>query len=183
MPESVVTVGFRAFKVGPTVYCSKNADISGWHEEHLGMLNPCIFAYEGKYPYVYSIDVSDLELYIPKSEEKFWASEFLVKRYGTYENYMDEEVKRSISKYTVPSSKWKEGNTKKFLGWTTEEGSDRVEYSVREYPYTINLILIQSPFNGMTFMADVWIATEEFDEFLDRYHKEDYRPVLYAIYG
>lgn len=183
MPESVVTVGSRAFKVGPTVYCSKNADISGWHEEHWGMLNPCIFAYEGKYPYVYSIDVSDLELYIPKSEEKFWASEFLVKRYGTYENYMDEEVKRSISKYTVPSSKWKEGNTKKFLGWTTEEGSERVEYPVREYAYTIVSNIGSSPFDGMTFIKYIWIETEEFDEFLDRYHKEDYRPVLYAVYG
>lgn len=147
------------------------------------MLNPCIFAYEGKYPYVYSIDISDQGFIFLLSEEKFWANEFVVERYGTYENYMDVEVKISISKYTVPSSKWKGGNIKKFLGWTTEEGSDRVEYPVREYPYTINLILIESSFNGMTFMADVWIATEEFSELLDRYYQEDYRPVLYAVYG
>lgn len=183
MPESVVTVGMGAF-ADQAVYFSKGMDLSGWYSRGSGKLIPCIFAYEGKYPYVYSIDISDQGFIFPLNEEKFLVDEYKFNRFGIYENYIKNYMQGRIMRYMVPQPpNLKEGSTRKFLGWTTEEGSERVEYPVREYAYTIVSNIGSSPFDGMTFIKYIWIETEEFSEFLDRYYKEDYRPVLYAVYG
>ncbi len=70
-----------------------------------------------------------------------------------------------------------------FLGWTTEEGSGRIDYPVMQYDYIVTANTRVSPFEGMLIVYDVWGGTEEYFEFGRRFREEEYRPILYAVYG
>ena len=54
---------------------------------------------------------------------------------------------------------------------------------MRQYDYIVTANTGVSPFEGMLIVYDVWGATEEYFEFGRRFREEEYRPILYAVYG
>ena len=52
-----------------------------------------------------------------------------------------------------------------------------------QYDYIVTTDMGVSPFEGMLIVYDVWGGTEEYFEFGRRFREEEYRPILYAVYG
>ena len=178
LPESVKNIGSNAFSWS-TVYYSEAADTSGWGNEATDFLIarekfPCRLAYNGVYPYVYSLDTSCNRWFGQLREE-----DFLI------EDRNDRiELNLQIERYIVPKMSCQNPtDSLAFLGWTTEEGSGRIDYPVMQFDYTVTSNMGASSFEGMTFIYDVWGGTEEYFEFGRRFREEEYRPILYAVYG
>ncbi len=178
LPESVKNIGDAAFSWS-MVYYSEAADTSGWGNEFNNFFIatekfPCRLAYNGVYPYVYSLDTSCNRWFGLLREEFFLEKD----RYDWI------GLDALMLQYIVPKMSCQDPNDSlAFLGWTTEEGSGRIDYPVMQYNYTVTSNMGASPFEGMLIVYDVWGGTEEYFEFGRRFREEEYRPILYAVYG